>query len=67
MKLILLFFGESMKRACNAKLIICMKFVELLLSNNQLSTNKEPLYVQLENIQIGNQVLKDCPKLGLVI
>jgi len=44
-----------------------MKFVELLLSNNQLSTNKEPLYVQLENIQIGNQVLKDCLKLGLVI
>jgi len=43
------------------------KFVELLLSNNQLSTNKEPLYEQLENIQIGNQVLKDCPKLGMVI
>ena len=57
----------SLKRAWNVADYLYEKFVELLLSNNQVSTNKEPPYEQLENIQKGNQVLKDCPKLGMVI
>ena len=41
----------SLKRAWNVADYLYEKFVELLISNNQVSTNKEPPYEQLENIQ----------------